>query len=81
VDRFARAEQLAAYAGTTPRVIASGGKMRFGPLRTDVNYYLKWVFVEAANSICLHHHYRPYCLVTAQTYSDARIRHCNEITD
>jgi transposase len=51
VERLARAEQLAAYAGTTPRVIASGGKMRFGLLRTDVNHYLKWAFVEAANSI------------------------------
>jgi transposase len=61
VGRFARAEQLAAYAGTTPRVIASGGKVRYGPLRTDVNHYLKWAFVEAANSVCLHRHHRPYC--------------------
>jgi len=61
VERFARAEQLAAYAGTTPRVIASGGKVWFGPLRTDVNRYLKWAFVEAAISVCLHYHYRPYC--------------------
>jgi hypothetical protein len=51
----------------------------FGPPRTDVNHYLKWVFVEAANSICLHHHYRSYCLVTARTYSDALITdHANE---
>jgi transposase len=51
--RFATAEKLAAYAGTTPRVHASGGKTRFGPSRPDVNRYLKWAFVEAANSICL----------------------------
>jgi transposase len=53
VARFATAEKLAAYAGTTPRVHASGGKTRFGRLRPDVNRYLKWAFVEAANSICL----------------------------
>ena len=54
VARFASAERLAAYAGTTPRVHASGGKSRFGPARPDVNRYLKWAFVEAANAICLH---------------------------
>lgn len=54
VARFASAEKLAAYAGTTPRVHASGGKTRFGPSRPDVNRYLKWAFVEAANGICLH---------------------------
>ena len=53
VARFATAEKLAAYAGTTPRVHASGGKTRFGPSRLDVNRYLKWAFVEAANAICL----------------------------
>src|SRR5206468_10520371 len=31
IARFATAEKLAAYAGTTPRVHASGGKTRFGP--------------------------------------------------
>src|SRR6059036_954218 len=53
VGRFARAEKLAGYAGTTPRVHSSGGKTRFGPLRPDVNRYLKWAFIEAANAICL----------------------------
>jgi len=53
VTRFATAEKLASYAGTTPRVHASGGKTRFGPSRPDVNRYLKWAFVEAANAICL----------------------------
>jgi transposase len=48
VTRFAGAEKLATYAGTTPRVHASGGKTRFGPSRPDVNRYLKWAFVEAA---------------------------------
>src|SRR5262249_21316270 len=54
VARFASAEKLAGYAGTTPRVHASGGKTRFGPSRPDVNRYLKWAFVEAANVICFH---------------------------
>jgi transposase len=53
VARFASAEKLAGYAGTTPRVHASGGKTRFGPSRPDVNRYLKWAYVEAANAICL----------------------------
>ena len=53
IARFATAEKLAAYAGTTPRVHASGGKTRFGPSRPDVNRYLKWAFLEAANAICL----------------------------
>jgi transposase len=52
VTRFASHEKFAAYAGTTPRVHASGGKTRYGPLRPDVNHYLKWAFVEAANAIC-----------------------------
>jgi transposase len=52
VRRFPRSAQLAAYAGTTPRVHASGGKTRYGPLRPDVNRYLKWAFVEAANITC-----------------------------
>jgi transposase len=54
VSRFATAEKVAAYAGTTPRVHASGGKTRYGPLRSDVNRYLKWAFIEAANVICRH---------------------------
>jgi transposase len=53
IRRFATAEKLASYAGTTPRVHASGGKTRFGPSRPDVNRYLKWAYVEAANAICL----------------------------
>ncbi len=59
VARFATAEKLASYAGTTPRVHASGGKTRFGRLRPDVNRYLKWAFVEAANAICLNRRRAP----------------------
>jgi transposase len=35
VSRFATAEKLAAYGGSTPRIYASGGKARFGPSRPD----------------------------------------------
>ncbi len=54
MKRFASAERYASYAGTTPRVHASGDKTRYGRLRTDVNHYLKWAYVEAAHSVCLH---------------------------
>lgn len=55
VKRFACAARLASYAGTTPRVSGSGGKTRYGKLRDDVNRYLKWAFVEAANVVAMNH--------------------------
>ena len=55
VERFAAAERLASYAGTTPRVHASGDRVRYGRTRPDVNRYLKWAFAEAANSIAVNH--------------------------
>jgi transposase len=54
IDRFPTAEKLASYAGTVPRVKSSGGKTYYGRVRPDVNRYLKWAFIEAANSISLH---------------------------
>jgi transposase len=59
VHRFPDAAHLAGYAGTTPRVNASGGKIRFGRLRPDVNHYLKWAYLEAASVICLNQHHWP----------------------
>jgi len=53
VSRFPSAEHLASYSGTTPRVHASGDKVRYGRVRSDVNRYLKWAFVEAASVVCL----------------------------
>lgn len=53
ITRFPAAGNLASYAGTTPRVHSSGGKTRFGQVRSDVNRYLKWAFVEAANVVCI----------------------------
>jgi transposase len=59
VDRFASAERLASYAGTTPRVHASGGRVRYGRLRPDVNRTLKWAYAEAGNSVAVNHARRP----------------------
>jgi transposase len=59
VQRFPSAMHLASYGGTTPRVHASGGKVRYGSLRADVNRYLKWAFAEAANSVAVNHKSHP----------------------
>jgi len=59
IDRFPRAEKLASYAGTTPRVHSSGGKTRYGHTRSDVNQYLRWAFVEAANGIVMNQRRAP----------------------
>jgi transposase len=53
VERFASAEHLASYCGTVPRVSSSGGKTHYGQVRTDVNHYLKWAFIEAASCVSL----------------------------
>jgi transposase len=55
IGRFASAERLASYAGTTPRVHASGDRYRYGRTRPDVNRYLKWAFSEAANSVAVNY--------------------------
>jgi transposase len=60
IGRFPSAAHLAAYAGTTPRVHASGGKIRYGQVRSDINRYLKWAFVEAANSISRNRRHWPW---------------------
>ncbi len=59
VHRFPDAAHLAGYAGTTPRVDATGGKVRYGRTRPDVNHYLKWAYGEAANVICLNRRHWP----------------------
>jgi transposase len=72
VGRFASAERLASYSGTTPRVHSSGDKTRFGRLRPDVNRYLKWAFIEAGNCVALHASRKPDRHVS-QLYQ--RLRH------
>jgi len=59
VNRFPDAAHLAGYAGITPRVDATGGKIRFGRLRPDVNHYLKWAYIEAGNAISLNRRHWP----------------------
>lgn len=73
ISRFASAPRLASYAGTTPRVSASGDKVRYGRLRPDVNRYLRWAFVEAANSVALNHKRCPQRHVS-QLYARVRSR-------
>lgn len=52
VNRFFSPESLASYAGCVPRVSQSGEKIHYGKTRSDVNRYLKWAYVEAAN-VCV----------------------------
>jgi len=59
IDRFPDDDHLASYAGTTPRVHASGGKVRYGRTRPDVNRILKWAYAEAANAIVVNRHHWP----------------------
>jgi transposase len=73
VQRFPSAMHLASYSGTTPRVHASGGKVRYGSLRVDVNRYLKWAFAEAGNSVAVNHLRRPDRQVS-QLYRRLRAR-------
>jgi transposase len=59
IRRFPRAANFASYAGVVPRVISSGGKTRYGTLRADVNRYLKWAFLEAANAVAMNARRKP----------------------
>lgn len=51
IDRFPSHSHLASYAGTVPKIKASGGKIRYGRMRKQSNNYLKWAFIEAANVV------------------------------
>jgi transposase len=55
VNGFSGPDRLASYAGTVPRVKSSGDKIFLGRVRPDVNRYLKWAFIEAANTLVLFH--------------------------
>ena len=72
INRFGRAEQLASYSGVVPRVRSSGGKTYFGKVLSDVNRYLKWAYIEAANIVVLNKERMPYSHAV-QLYT--RIRH------
>jgi transposase len=72
IRRFGSAERFASYCGVTPRVHASGGKVRYGRLRPDTNHYLKWAFSEGGNSVAVNRERRPHRHVS-RLYN--RIRH------
>src|SRR5260370_8363095 len=71
--RFLSAERLASYAGTVPRVHASGDRVRYGRTRPDVNRYLKWAFAKAANSAAVNYRRCPERHVS-QLYAQLRTR-------
>jgi transposase len=73
IGRFASAERLASYSGTTPRVHSSGDRTRYGRTRPDVNRYLKWAFAEAANSVAVNYRRCPERHVS-QLYARLRAR-------
>lgn len=52
--RFPSGAHLASYAGTVPRIHASGGSVKHGSTKSNVNHSLKWGYAEAANSIVSH---------------------------
>jgi transposase len=54
VNRFPSSAHLASYSGLVARVHSSGGRTRLGQVCGNVNRYLKWAFVEAANLIVMH---------------------------
>lgn len=73
VNRFWSAGALASYAGTVSRVHASGGRVRHGKVRPDVNRYLKWAYAEAGNSIVINQNVYPDRHVT-QLYRRVRAK-------
>lgn len=63
IDRFPSAQHLASYGGTVPRVKSSGGRTFYGRVRPDVNRYLKWALIEAANAIVVNQRWMSHCHV------------------
>ncbi|MEW6568904.1 MAG: transposase [Chloroflexota bacterium] len=68
IERFPGPQPFAAYSGTSPKVMASGGKVRFGRMRPEANHYLKWAFIEAANTVA-----------RCQVYPHWRQRHVGQL--
>jgi transposase len=73
ITRFRDSANLAAYAGTLPRLHNSGGKVRHGRTRPDVNRFLKWAFSEAGNSVAVNHKRRPE-LYVSRLYKRIRLK-------
>jgi len=51
IERFPSSENYVSYCGLVPKVDASAGRIRYGKLIKAANHYLKWAFVEAAQSV------------------------------
>jgi transposase len=65
INRFAKADQLAAYTGLVPRVYASGGHSRTGRITKQGPKHLRWILVQCAwaaikTSPNLHH---MFCII------------------
>jgi transposase len=71
IQRFCTVSQFSSYCGAAPRVSSSGGRCRYGKMRTESNQYLKWAFIEAANAISAHHAQRGW---TARHVSQLYVR-------
>jgi transposase len=56
IQRFSSCDRFASYCGTTPKVKASAGHVRYGHMRPESNHYLQWAFIEAANVAASHRH-------------------------
>jgi transposase len=50
-SRFQRGKQVASYVGLIPREHSSGGKQRLGGISKQGNRFLRWLLVEAAQSV------------------------------
>lgn len=54
LQRFGSCDRFASYSGTTPKVRASAGKVRYGHMRPESKHYLQWAFIKAANVAASH---------------------------
>jgi transposase len=78
IDRFQSGEQLASYAGLTPRVLQSGERCHYGKLTKRGNRWMRYALLLLANRIArgrgnsrLHRLYRRSCL--RQHSNDAKV--------
>jgi transposase len=51
ISRFASAHALASYAGLVPSTRSSGGKTAHGPVGPSGNHWLKWLLIEAVQTL------------------------------
>lgn len=73
VNRFAGPGCFTSYSGCVPRVHSSGGRTCHGGLRSDVNRYLKWAFMEAANVVSMNRGRTPMTF-SVRLYEKVRAR-------